>query len=335
MKKFLLVFALVSTLITIKASAQRDTVLLYMKGSGSEYSLYPDADLPAMKKEDATFIRVLISPENDNGLYRVNDYYLNGKLKFSGESLLPGWNIRLQGTCVAYFENGHKKCIYNYDRGKLTGDVIAYFPNGRVNTIKSINDGQIVNDTGMPTLTLKQCLDSLGNVLTDSGNGKWIEYHGRNTPFAEGMVKNGVEDGEWHGRINDTTNYSCIYSMGLLKEGKSTVTSGNVYTFSQIQSLPEFPGGTQKFAAFLGKTLVYTADARQNKIQGKVIVRFTVKKDGSLTDMKIVKSLYPSLDEQALNALQKSPKWKPGYKYGIKTDVYYTVPVSFALAYDN
>ncbi|QEC74438.1 energy transducer TonB [Mucilaginibacter ginsenosidivorax] len=336
MKKLIRVLLLLNAFVTNSLFAQKDTVMLYMQDTNNGYSFNSVANgQPATKKEDATFIRVLLSPAIEGGLNRVNDYYLSGKLKFSGESSSPSWYPRFDGTCVSYFENGHKKGVYHFDKGRLTGDVIEYFPNGRVNTVKTISDGIYVNSTGMPGLKLTQCLDSVGNVLADGGDGKWLEYHGGNFPFAEGMVKKGVEDGDWHGKLNDTISYTCKYDMGVLKEGKSISTKGNTHLFTQIQSLPEFPGGQEKLIAYIGRTLAYPADAREKGIQGRVLVQFTVQTDGSLTDIQVVRSLYPSLDEQALNCLRKSPKWTSGYKYGIKTAVVYTIPVSFALAYDH
>jgi TonB family protein len=334
MKKFLLVLVIIAACVTNSLFAQTDTVMLYMRDVNDGYGSYnAGAGEPAMKKEDATFIRVLLSPAADGGFYRVNDYYLSGKLKFSGESLSPTWNTQLQGTCIEYFENGRKKGIYQYDKNKLTGDVIECFPNGRVNTVKTVGDGNYINSIGRLVLKLIQCLDSLGNVLADGGDGKWVEYHGSNVPFAEGIVKKGVEDGEWRGKLNDTVNYSCKYDMGLLKEGKSISAKGNVYPFTQIQSLPEFPGGQDKLLAYLARSVAYASDARDKRIQGRVIVQFVVQTDGALADVKVTRSLYPSLDEQALNCIKKSPKWKPGYKYGIKTEVVYSIPISFALAY--
>lgn len=316
--------------------AQKDTVLLYMKDSFEGYNVFNTGEgEPALNKEEATFVRVLMSPVSGNGLYRVNDYYLNGKLKFSGESLSPTWDTQLDGTCVAYFENGHKKKICNYNKGALTGDVMEYFPNGRLNTVKTVVDKGVIGADAMPPIILKQCLDSLGKIMTDEGNGKWAEYHGSNIPFAEGIVKTGVEDGEWRGRLNDTINYTCTYSMGSLKKGSSVSSTGQVYHFTQIASLPEFPGGVEKFGAYLGKTLSYPADARENGVQGRVILRFVIRKDGTLSDIKVARTLYPSLDLEALKALKKSPNWLPGYKYGIKTDVVYMIPVSFTMVNDN
>jgi TonB family protein len=323
--KTFFVFAIFHLVFICQLFAQSDTAMIYMQEDAG-------VEQPAMKKEDASFIRVLLSPANDTSLYRVRDYYLSGKLKFSGESLSPTWEKKLHGTCISYFENGHKKSITTYEKGNLTGDVVIYFPNGRVNTIKNTgNDRGISNDI-MPVWTYKECLDSLGNALTENGEGKWIENYDSDEPTAVGNVKDGLQESEWHGRINDTLNYSCTFNKGIIIKGESQSSAGNKYPFTKIQVLPEFPGGVAKFGAFLAKTIRYPADARDKRIQGRVIVTFIVKKDGTLTNIKVSRGLSPSLDNEALNAMKKSPKWIPGTRYGVKDEVRYSVPVSFTLA---
>jgi TonB family protein len=180
---------------------------------------------------------------------------------------------------------------------------------------------------------LKDCLDSAGNVLADNGNGKWIEYRNDfKTSFAEGVVINGFANGEWHGRLSDTVKYVCNYTNGQLKEGKSYGISGKEYPFNKIFVTPEFKGGLNPFAAFLAKTLRYPADAINKKIQGRVYVRFIVEKDGSLSDIRLFESVYPSIDNEALNAIARSPNWTACYIYGIISKITYTVPISFTLA---
>ena len=105
--------------------------------------------------------------------------------------------------------------------------------------------------------------------------------------------------------------------------------------FASVENLPEFPGGQDKFIAYLSKNIRYPAVDRENGTQGRVILTFVVERDGSLTDIKVSRSLSPGTDAEATRVLKSSPKWKPGIQNGRPVRVQYSVPVSFALAADN
>src|ERR1700743_1246850 len=105
--------------------------------------------------------------------------------------------------------------------------------------------------------------------------------------------------------------------------------------FTAVEQEPTFAGGIEKFYAFLRNNIHYPAVAKENNVQGKVFVSFVVEKDGSLTDIKVVRSLGSGTDEEAVRVLKNSPKWKPGIQNGRPVRVYYTVPISFALQSDD
>jgi len=102
--------------------------------------------------------------------------------------------------------------------------------------------------------------------------------------------------------------------------------------FTSVENPPEFPGGIEKFYAYLGKSIRYPAIARENGTQGKVILQFVCERDGSLTDIKVVRGIGDGCDEEAMRVLRASPKWKPGIQNGRPVRVQYNVPVSFTLA---
>ncbi|QJD95300.1 energy transducer TonB [Mucilaginibacter robiniae] len=101
--------------------------------------------------------------------------------------------------------------------------------------------------------------------------------------------------------------------------------------FTSVEVTPEFPGGMDKFYQFLGKAIRYPAVARENNVQGRVIVTFVVERDGSLTDVKALRGPGSGLDEEAVRAVKSSPKWRPGKQNGRDVRVQYTVPVVFTL----
>jgi len=102
--------------------------------------------------------------------------------------------------------------------------------------------------------------------------------------------------------------------------------------YEQVDMNPEYPGGIKEFYNYLGKTIKYPAEARKNKIQGRVFVQFIVEKDGTLTGIKALRGPGHGLNEEAVRAVRLSAKWKPGMQGGKIVRVQFTIPVNFTLA---
>ena len=95
--------------------------------------------------------------------------------------------------------------------------------------------------------------------------------------------------------------------------------------------MPSFPGGTAALMEFLQNNVKYPVVAQENGVQGRVVVSFVVEKDGSITDVKVVRSVDPSLDKEATRVVKSMPNWIPGKQNGAAVRVKYNVPVSFRL----
>lgn len=101
--------------------------------------------------------------------------------------------------------------------------------------------------------------------------------------------------------------------------------------FNVVEVMPEFPGGAQALMKYLSEEINYPDDAIASGTQGRVIAQFIVNKDGSISDVKVVKSVSESLDKEALRVIKEMPKWKPGMQKGEAVRVEYTVPVTYRL----
>ena len=101
--------------------------------------------------------------------------------------------------------------------------------------------------------------------------------------------------------------------------------------FDVVEQMPSFPGGDAELMKFLNSHIKYPAVAEENGIQGRVVATFVVERDGSITDVKVIKSVDPSLDKEAIRVLKSMPKWIPGKQNGSAVRVKYTVPVTFRL----
>ena len=101
--------------------------------------------------------------------------------------------------------------------------------------------------------------------------------------------------------------------------------------FDVVEEMPSFPGGPGALMSFLSGNIKYPVVAEENGIQGRVIVAFVVERDGSITDVRVVKSVDQSLDKEAVRVVKSMPRWIPGKQNGSAVRVKYTVPVTFRL----
>jgi len=101
--------------------------------------------------------------------------------------------------------------------------------------------------------------------------------------------------------------------------------------FDVVEQMPSFPGGNAALMKYLSENVRYPVVAQENGVQGRVVVSFVVEKDGHITDVKVVRSVDPSLDKEAARVVKSMPSWIPGKQNGSAVRVKYNVPVSFKL----
>lgn len=126
---------------------------------------------------------------------------------------------------------------------------------------------------------------------------------------------------------------SLMAMLGLttVNAQKTVVAQKNQQVFDVVEQMPEYPGGMQALFEYLGQNLKYPGDAKEQKIEGRVIAIFVVETDGSISNVEVVKPVFPSLDAEAVRVLSGMPKWKPGMQSGKVVRVKYTVPINFSL----
>lgn len=97
------------------------------------------------------------------------------------------------------------------------------------------------------------------------------------------------------------------------------------------EMMPSFPGGDAALFKYLGQHINYPADAQEAGIQGRVLVRFTVDKDGAIRNARVTKGVHPSLDREALRVVNSMPHWIPGKQDGKPVAVFFSLPITFRL----
>jgi protein TonB len=103
------------------------------------------------------------------------------------------------------------------------------------------------------------------------------------------------------------------------------------YEMFDIQKPPSFPGGEQQLLKYLSENIQYPALARENNIQGTVVLTFVVGKNGNVTDVQIVKDVGGGTGKEAVRVVKAMPKWNPGEANGHPVKVRFTLPVRFKL----
>ncbi len=120
---------------------------------------------------------------------------------------------------------------------------------------------------------------------------------------------------------------------GCAAEKEPLIISPLSQDYMTEPTMPKYPGGTEKMFEFIADNLRWSDD--DACIQGRVVVSFIVEKDGSLTDVKVIKSVDPAFDKEAVRVVKSMPKWEPGMYRGKPARVKYCIPISFRLAVEN
>ncbi len=101
--------------------------------------------------------------------------------------------------------------------------------------------------------------------------------------------------------------------------------------FMVVESMPEFPGGEPALYKYLAENIKYPQMAKESGIQGRVFVTFVVERDGSVTDVRVLRGIGGGCDEEAIRVVKGMPKWSPGKQRGKAVRVQYNLPVKFTL----
>lgn len=121
----------------------------------------------------------------------------------------------------------------------------------------------------------------------------------------------------------------CLGTANAQKPMKVKVNQKTEKVYDVVEEMPSFPGGQAEMMHYLAQNAKYPQDAYEQVKSGRVLVQFIVEKDGSISNVKIMKSIFPSLDEEAIRLIKGMPRWNPGKQKGKAVRVKYTIPVSF------
>ena len=125
--------------------------------------------------------------------------------------------------------------------------------------------------------------------------------------------------------------YATRYGALLISPSFDKADENKNTVYRSVEQMPRFPGGEAALVKYLESHINYPPEAAKNKIEGHVIVQFVVKNDGSIGEVKVVRSLEKDLDKEAIRVIKSLPKFTPGRQDGKEVSVWYTLPVKFKL----
>ena len=160
--------------------------------------------------------------------------------------------------------------------------------------------------------------------------------------YTKGMVQ---ENGEWmvkestlseekedtEENLREWDNAGCEVLKAKEVIATEPVRPNPKKVYDVVEQMPSFPGGMKAMMDYLARNIRYPANAKNDLIEGRVILQFIVDKKGRLSDVKVVRSVEPSLDAEAVRVVKSMPRWNPGMQNGKAVKVRYTLPVTFRL----
>lgn len=278
----------------------------------------------------------------------IKDYYISGKLQMSGNFI----DDRQQGLANFYYENGRLSSTGYYQQDNKEGLWKNYYENGYLQSEGNYSEGDknglwkyyymngvlkqelyhIIRKKGLDEERMVTFSDSLGNITVKKGNGKYYYFDPSTKWVEEGSYADSVKTGEWKGKDQDgKSSYVEEYKEGNCINGKSTDSEGNNYTYTEMQTTSEFPGGIPAMMTFLKNEVNYPKSARKKNVQGKVYVEFIVDQMGKVTNVKIKRGVEASLDEEAIRVVKLFPDWKPATNRGKPVRQRYVLPINFKI----
>lgn len=148
-------------------------------------------------------------------------------------------------------------------------------------------------------------------------------------PFKAPAPRQEEEDEAAYDEVMGRTGGVEVEPVPIPNPGYLAPDSSEVY--GVVEQMPTFPGGQQKLMEYLTENIHYPKELAEICVQGRVICTFVVERDGSISNVKVAKSVDPLLDKEAVRVVSSMPKWCPGKQNGVAVRVKYTLPVTFRL----
>jgi antitoxin component YwqK of YwqJK toxin-antitoxin module len=285
--------------------------------------IYLDSTWNETTEENHHYYRIVKEYYSEKENYTFFDFYKSGVLQMEGNSKKRE-HLSHNGQFVYYFENGNKQKVMRYKDSKPIGKEYNWYENGapksEIEHLEKVKEGNL-------NFKINQFWNSKNIQTVVDGNGDYDDV-GKNGE-TKGNVKNGFKNGIWTGHNKTlSVRFTENYENGKLISGISIDSSNIEHSYKIEKKNPEPAKGIKNFYNYIGSNFKVTKEAEINNINGQIILRFVVKKDGSINDIEILKGIDPKMDEEAIRVLKGYGNWLPGKFKGVNFTVSYTLPIT-------
>lgn len=262
------------------------------------------------------------------------------------------WDVK-RIMCLGQSNGGYKFRIYgkaNADHRSQTVNMYYVLPGNKLKLagayqFPAIKEGQPFNFEIVSAFKGHAPSRFDGFMIMD----EWLKVNGNlSTKTSQQNSKADIDVPEVPEEIMKTVSVTQIATVDGAKDdilskynkSKSKITVEDLDTdpapkeeeiYAAVDVVPEFPGGMPALMTWLGANVRYPETAQINNVQGRVVVKFVVEKNGSIAQVEVVKGVDKDLDKEAVRVVSKMPKWSPGKKDGVPVRAYFNLPVTFRL----
>ncbi len=319
MKPFLfaLLFLLLPKMIFSQVLGNKEFAL-----SPNDRLLYTDSMRLETKSKDFKYIRLIKDYKLNKESYVVLDYYRSGVLEMEGTSRTKD-GYSFEGERTYYYENGAKKTVYNYVKGRANGKDYQWYENGAKRL-----EGEYIENEKKDILQHKinQFWDEKGEHKVVDGNG-FFEDKGENAS-SKGEIKNGFPEGVWEGSfLKLKSTFKETYKDGKLISGESWDENKVSYKYTKVLILPKPKIDMEDFDKYIWKNY-RLPNLLPDGAKGKVFVRFIVDADGRVVEPRVLRDIGYGTGQEAIRILTNYDGFRPAEYRGQKVKFIYSLPIA-------
>lgn len=287
--------------------------------------------------EEALYVRELTLTDGQNAEVLVTEKYLaTNKIKLYGHYN----NIRDKkfiGPKLQAYSNGKIKAKEKFSADAVLIDTAEYYhPNGKLRLAYYYPYKMEKESTKVTDTLVLVFRDSLGQTHLSNGDGYAELYDENNTAenppqmIEKGSFKNHKRTGQWTGYfLNKKYTFEEEYDNGKIVTGVSRDSTNTTYPYTESNYMvqPSYPGDIITLRRFIANNFSFPKQAISQRVNGTIIVSFSIDSSGNMVDLKINKSLGLGTDEEAIRVLKRAKHWSPGIMRGVPVKVAYTLPI--------
>ncbi len=271
-------------------------------------------------KDDYKYIRVVENYKNQPNLFLFTEYYRSKTVSMKAISTSKD-KPNFEGPRIDYYENGNLKQESNYVNNKLSGKQIDWYENNVKKSEKEIVWDSKTKDYNTKTL---QFWNQEGQQKVIDGNGQFEDSDDK--IHEKGELKNGIKQGVWEGKnLKEKFSFTEIYNEGVFISGISTDENNTKYPYKEFTTKPVPAKGMSDFYSHIQKN--YRTPKVQG-LKGKVYITFVIDKDGSITNIRVLRDVGYGTGIEAIRVIASYEKWIPGKTRGLPAKASYSLPVN-------